>query len=110
MLRNVHGQQQSTLRPIESGIRPGESLVRILLVRPAAGRRAAPEPIIHGLAALEARLDWVPVFDSRFAQAPAKKNDFLIETEGEIEQTGIKVLDLHSNGFDFGKSHLNPLQ
>src|SRR5579863_3016063 len=79
-------------------------------VRPAAGRRASPEPIIHRLAALEARLDGVPVFDSRFAHAPAEKNDFLVETEGKIEQTRIKVLNLHSNGVDFGNALPNPLQ
>jgi len=48
------------------------------LVGAVAEVGAAPEALVHRLAIFEAGVGGVPVFDGRFAHAPAQEHDLLI--------------------------------
>jgi len=70
----------------------------------AVGARgfAAAEAVVYGLAAFEAGFEGVPVVDGGLAHAPAEEDDLVVEAEGEVEEAGVEVLDLDSDGIDFG--------
>ena len=62
---------------------------RIARIRKSVGksaRRWTPaETVVDWLAALEARLNRVPMFDGSLAQTPAKQHNLVVETEGEVQ-------------------------
>ena len=58
---------------------------------------AAAEAVVYGLAAFETGFDGVPVFDGWLAALPAKEDDLVVETAGEVEQAGVEVFDLDAD-------------
>src|SRR4029077_2096477 len=59
------------------------------------------DALIDGLAAGEAFFGRMPVGDFLFAKFPAEQENFSFDLAGEIQQSDIYVLDLHSGGVNF---------
>src|SRR6266568_1469820 len=72
--------------------------------------RTAAEALIDGLAALEAVLDGVPMLNRGLAHPPAKQHDLIIDAARKIEQAGIYVLDLNTDGVDLLNALAHALQ
>ena len=65
-----------------------------------AGIGAAAEAVVDGLTAFEAGLESMPVLDGGLAEAPAEKDDFVVEAAGKIEESGFEIFDLNADGVD----------
>src|ERR1035438_2980950 len=69
-------------------------------VRPIARIRPAAKALVYGLASLKTRFKGMPVLDRRLSQTPAQQDNFVVDAAGKIEETGIEILHLHTDGID----------
>jgi len=60
--------------------------------------------LVDGAASGVALFGAVIVGDGGFAHLPAEEDNVAIDAAGEIEETDLEILDLDSDGVDFGES------
>lgn len=77
--------------------------------RPAAGWQSLVhsfgprDPLVNRLAPGKAFLHAMPMGNRFLAKLPAEQDGLSFDLAGKIEQPDIKILDLHSDGIDFGE-------
>src|ERR1035438_3184025 len=80
------------------------------VLAPSVGLLLAPDDaLVNGLAPGKSLAGAVPMADSLLAQFPAQQDNFFPDNAGEIEQTDVKVLHLHSRGVDLRNGVLGTL-
>src|SRR5712692_2172089 len=60
------------------------------------------DSLVHRLTSGKTLTHSVPVSNRRFSQLPAQQDDLAVNLAGEIQQADVEVLDLDSDGINFG--------
>ena len=71
--------------------------------------RSTPESLIYWLAAFEAVLDGMPMFDGCLSHPPAEQNYLIVDSAGKVEKSRFDILHLHADRIDLGDAFANPL-